>query len=542
MSTSVPRLVVSFNDDNVMTAAVRVGRRRFPPAEARSAEQAGRVAKLLAHAAGLPRHARHFSDQMRAAWKLRMQAGPVAAPQPPQLIDAGKVVRPEQFYAAGIAGLSIPVTVAAADGNRGEWRMYIQRPDPDPDPTRPTRCRRECLPLGPALPVGADPIYFDPLPPPPAVNSDPRWSRLSRDYFLTGSTPGGALVFDKLIGLINQAIDFSSPDGPSGRHWATVVAAWVALTYAYAVCDTIPYLLVNGTHGSGKTRLLELLAELCFRPLVSSNITGPTLFHTLHERGGTLLLDEAEEIDRDLNNVLLAGYRRFGRCARLGENVARYYDVFGPKAIAAIEHPGPVLASRCIPLTLLRRPRGLPPLAAPPALKDRIAELRDDLHQLALCDLLARVAGSIDSPDLCDLEGRSRDVWGPIYAVLPSADYRPAVDAVCRHVLATHAEERLPEGDLLLLSALRQAVRMNREASPAEVLGMAQGAEPDAIRGWTPRKVGEALRRYGLEAGRANGRRRYRGLSDAAFAAIEQRFGADIPALHASTPATVSRY
>src|SRR4051812_6095213 len=121
------------------------------------------------------------------------------------------------------------------------------------------------------------------------------------------------------------------------------------LTYVYVAWDAVPYLYVGGPAGSGKTRVFELLSRLCFRPLVSSNLSAPALFRTLHDRGGTLLLDEAERLNEgapdvaELRSILLAGYKRGGKASRLessGDSFAmNEFAVFRPQGVGVHQRP-----------------------------------------------------------------------------------------------------------------------------------------------------------------------------------------------------------
>src|SRR5262249_8067223 len=143
------------------------------------------------------------------------------------------------------------------------------------------------------------------------------------------------------------------------------VALWVVLTYCYQAWPAVPYLFVGGPIGSGKSRLFEILIRLVFRALASSNLTGPALFRTLHDRGGTLVYDEAERLrqatdagQQELLSMLLAGYKRGGQATRLepiGDSFRSVaFDVYGPKALACVAGLPPALASRCIPVTMFR--------------------------------------------------------------------------------------------------------------------------------------------------------------------------------------------
>jgi len=128
-------------------------------------------------------------------------------------------------------------------------------------------------------------------------------------------------------------------------------------TYVYPAWTALPYLSVGGPIESGKSTLFDVLARLVFRPLRSSNVTAPMLFRTLDQQGGTLLLDEAERLSDatpdvgELRSILLSGYRRESPAGRLERErdafKPRQFDVFGPKAIAAVR--GACQAERCCP-------------------------------------------------------------------------------------------------------------------------------------------------------------------------------------------------
>ena len=115
------------------------------------------------------------------------------------------------------------------------------------------------------------------------------------------------------------------------------------------------------------------------------------------QRGGTLLLDEAEQLrnTRDPNvgeilSMLLAGYNRGGCAMRLepiGESGFRMvsFDVFGPKALDCISGLPPALGSRCIPIIMFRSgPGSSMPRRRIDADPGGWQQLRDDLHVLAL--------------------------------------------------------------------------------------------------------------------------------------------------------------
>ena len=101
-------------------------------------------------------------------------------------------------------------------------------------------------------------------------------------------------------------------------------------TYVYPAWPALPYLSVGGAKDSGKSTVFDVLCHMVFRPLRSSNVTGPLLFRMLHEQGGTLLLDEAERLQDSspefgvVRTVLLSGYKVGTPASRLDNGLEDY--------------------------------------------------------------------------------------------------------------------------------------------------------------------------------------------------------------------------
>src|SRR5262249_2445623 len=198
--------------------------------------------------------------------------------------------------------------------------------------------------------------------------------------------------------------------------------------------------------------LFDVLARVVFRPLTTSNITAPSLFRTLHDRGGTVLFDEAERLRQgspevqELLSMFLAGYKRGGTATRLGavgdSSRPVWFDVFGPKALACIAGLPPALSSRCIPVMMFR--------AAPGSEKPKRslggdggewALLRDDLHALAL-EWGREWLDLAGLPDVVPAEITNRDpaLWHPplaLAALVPESGSSGLLSLVPEHALAT---------------------------------------------------------------------------------------------------------
>jgi hypothetical protein len=106
-----------------------------------------------------------------------------------------------------------------------------------------------------------------------------------------------------------------------GSHEYIAVTLWCAYTHFADAFDYAPRLIARSPHKrSGKTRLLEVIAELVRGPLRSINTTTPYIFRALNENPRrTLIFDEVDALfgtkvkaaqNEDLRALLNAGFQR----------------------------------------------------------------------------------------------------------------------------------------------------------------------------------------------------------------------------------------
>ena len=76
---------------------------------------------------------------------------------------------------------------------------------------------------------------------------------------------------------------------------ADAVALWTVMTWLHDRLDVSPFLNVtSATKRCGKSLLLEVVTELVYRPLPTSNVTPAVLYRIIEKSAPTLLLDEAD--------------------------------------------------------------------------------------------------------------------------------------------------------------------------------------------------------------------------------------------------------
>jgi hypothetical protein len=446
-------------------------------------------------------------------------------------VDASAVTRPERFIGLQANAFAIPSLHQTKDGLKPAWHWYLETAGGQ-------RCRR---PLESKLQVEGEEYYVNPAPP-ESTTDPPAWSKTSRVAWLRGQPePNPRGLFENVFaGFANYLEVDSNAEG-----LLATLALWVMTGYFYHGLNAVPYLNLCGPAGSGKTRVLELLRALTFKPILSSNLTAPSLFRSLHANGGVLLLDEGERLaDKtpdaaEIRSCLLAGYRAGGRVTRL-EPVGKTFKAvefscFGPKALAAIASLPPALRSRCIAISMFRAPAGsLKVRKRIDDERERFANTRDDLYRAALAyshQWLAAIHGT--SQRMPSMSGRDVELWLPIVGLANWFDARGCeglgglLEQYALAAVEASSDEVAPDADLVLLATLAAAVRCGELVTPADLLARVREREPSLFTCWTSRGVANRLRSYSLVTVKSNGRRVYRATVDD-LARIGERYKLDL--------------
>jgi len=137
------------------------------------------------------------------------------------------------------------------------------------------------------------------------------------------------------------------------------LASWyVLMTWIYEPClDTVAYLRLMGDLGTGKSRLVETVGYICYRPInVSGASTTSAVKRLLDKWRGTLIFDEGDVKQSDETNELVKmfnlGFERrkpMCNCNKNDSNLLEFYNPFCPKIIST-RRPfwDQALESRCL--------------------------------------------------------------------------------------------------------------------------------------------------------------------------------------------------
>lgn len=445
-------------------------------------------------------------------------------------VEAGLIVRPELFHRPGVSGLTVPIAVRQGVGFEQKWSLYL----------RHGSGRRECLGVSETLTLGnGQQLIFSFQPGAPDAVDCP-WTQKGRQVWLRGYDPDLGLVFQNLAGLIRRFVEFPA-DKAEGI--LATVSLWTMMTYLYPIWPAVPYLSIGGPAGSGKSRIFDVLMELVFRPLASSSMTAPCLFRTLHQQGGTLLLDEAERLQEhcpeagELRSILLAGYKANAKAHRLSAEVFRTmsFDVFGPKALACIAGLPPALVTRCIPIMMFRA------ASSSPVVRRRIRDyqrefqsVRDDLYAMALSYGQAILDGSGQSFPSNGLTARDCEIWQPLVDLAIFIESHGIVDLANQVVefstsLAESAQDdAVPESDEIILQTLIEMQTTRSSGITAgDILDRVKVSHLSLFSKFSPKGIGRRLSSYGINSVKNGGRRLFNP-TQAELEKIQASYGIDL--------------
>lgn len=169
--------------------------------------------------------------------------------------------------------------------------------------------------------------------------------------------PSGATEYMSVLSLIDEIISFihTYVDLPKDRE---ELCAWYVLaSYLYDTITVFPFLRFQGAWGSGKSRALQIIGELCYKPVnMGGALTPAPIYRVVEKYGGTLIIDEANwagtSESAEITKILNCGFESaqpIVRCQYNDPDTLLFFPVFCPKVVATrYGFKDPALESRCL--------------------------------------------------------------------------------------------------------------------------------------------------------------------------------------------------
>ncbi|NCB38816.1 MAG: DUF3631 domain-containing protein [Erysipelotrichia bacterium] len=251
-----------------------------------------------------------------------------------------------------------------------------------------------------------------------------------------------------------------------------VASVWAVLTWFVEDASVLPRLIITAPEkGCGKTIFLSTVGKICRRPLQSSSISSASFFRVIEEFAPTLLIDEADTIAKDdeqLRALLNAGHTRdSAQILRVeesdGKRVVKIFNAFAPVALAGIKLEkklaGTVL-SRGIRATLRKKKRGEKTDNLRHSDKMQFKEIREKACRSALDNgyLFGKAC-----PDMEGLENRDADNWEPLVAIaeMASPEWR---SRIMKAALALSDDQSSDSREMQLLRAIKKVFDSTQKA------------------------------------------------------------------------------
>lgn len=288
-----------------------------------------------------------------------------------------------------------------------------------------------------------------------------------------------------------------------------ISSLYVLLTWVYEFAPSIPYLRVIGDWGTGKTRFLQVVGSICFRPTFASGATTPApIFRILEQFRGTLVLDEADfkdssswvEMVKLLNNGYRPGMPVLRADKENGKWFPRSYQVFGPKLIATrFPFKDEALESRCLTSEMMPLTRDDIPRVLPPIFDKEVDDLRAKLLTFRLANL-TKLKGKTFGNDLLEpnLQPRLQEILIPLKAML-NGD-RSMVEAITGFVHRLQDSLFLRRRESTAGRVLAALVELHEEGKELTSENVAKKANEsdDEVEQLSPEKVGRLTKRLGF--------------------------------------------
>lgn len=297
---------------------------------------------------------------------------------------------------------------------------------------------------------------------------------------------------------------------PAGA--ADALALWTVHTFALDAALVSPVLaVVSPEKRCGKTTLLKLLSALVARPLHTAGVTPAALFRCVERFVPTLLLDEADTVFRDseeLRAVVNASHDRASACVlrTVGEDHdPRAFSTWCPKAIALIGKLPGTLTDRAVVVSMRRR---RPEESVERLRLDRLSDLaplRRQALRWAKDHLATLREADATVPDA--LNDRAADNWRPLLAIADQAGGEWPARARQSALLLSESAAGEDDAPAVLLLADIQGYFKEQEVdrvATADLLAHLTGLETRPWPEWkqgrplTARQLAGLLNRFGV--------------------------------------------
>lgn len=200
--------------------------------------------------------------------------------------------------------------------------------------------------------------------------------------------PTGAANYGTTSELVNKIKDHIRIYADIPENFLEFTVWYILMSWVYDKQRTVGYLRFDGDTGTGKSRALDVVGGLCYKPMILSGAVTPApIYRLIKKFRGTLVMDEADFRDSseksEVITLLNCGFERGRpviRCLKDDPDNLQVLPVFGPKVFASrMRFNDIALEARCLTQTMEETDRDDIPPVLGETHKQREMELRNQL-------------------------------------------------------------------------------------------------------------------------------------------------------------------
>jgi energy-coupling factor transporter ATP-binding protein EcfA2 len=244
-------------------------------------------------------------------------------------------------------------------------------------------------------------------------------------------------LVERLDSFLRKYIFFADPV------YYSLCSLYILFTYVYRDFDELPYLLIFGPKGYGKSTLGAILKSLCHKGKKVDDVSPPVLYRYIDERkqkGLSIIIDESEDLSQARSSnlflrVLRSGYKSDGSIGRFDRFKTTFFSTYCPKVI--INTAGildPALESRTIPIPMIKAETHVEKFRSKKSEKE-FKGMRNLIQQFLGAYRSTIVTHYNTFPGVEGLGGRDEEIWTPILVIADILDATSTKPSLSKNIL-----------------------------------------------------------------------------------------------------------
>ena len=302
--------------------------------------------------------------------------------------------------------------------------------------------------------------------------------------------------------LFNYIVKFIHELAAVSKPYEIISACYVMMSWVYECFGSLPYLRVLGDYNTGKTRYLDVVGSILYRPLKCIGASSSAaMFRSMDKYRGSTVLDEGDfrntNEKSDFIKILNSGYQKDGYILRTIQTRDKNFepvpfDCYGPKVIATrYKFKDQAIESRCITESMNNKMRKDIPLNLPPTFHKEALKIRNMLLQWRFDKYFTMQPASTFKSSL--IEPRLNQIAIPLLSVIRRRKIQSEVMRFFNSYKEQIIQERRTSPEAGVLAAIKKLKRIGIDITVGDVTNELN-KQRDGRSKLKPKKIGDIIR------------------------------------------------